>query len=331
MRGLLWKHMRFSGTWSEATMDLVYPLDVPDEPPKDFEYRVGGPSIGDAHVRIVKPSSGPVGPMTPYEPGQHPMPAGKTKALWEGMGFDGSVEGYKPPEEWKIQRFIHEPPPMEFVLKRGITKEAYKVWELGHDVYRRRLVFPCRNADEELVGFTTRLYWEGKHCFKCGRSIIDDERTAKRREKKPDCEPVLIYKCECRMTYSKYWHWPGKWRRHSVYGVNLYEGGPIVVVEGSTDAIRLWTLGVRSPMAIFGSFPNPEQVRLIGDLGGHVYLLGDGDKAGRKMHVDFVQLAEEAGFVAHPIELPILEKKVDPDNAPEKMLREILPDFLFAA
>jgi DNA primase len=58
----------------------------------------------------------------------------------------------------------------------------------------------------------------------------------------------------------------------------------VAVVEGSIDALRLWSLGVPA-VAVLGSQLHQAQLRLLERLGADLYLgLGDGDEAGQRLN-----------------------------------------------
>jgi DNA primase len=69
-----------------------------------------------------------------------------------------------------------------------------------------------------------------------------------------------------------------------LFGIDRHvEGEPIVITEGTTDALNLWRHGVRHPVAILGASLSAGQAQLIAQRTSTVYAMGDGDDAGRKM------------------------------------------------
>ena len=298
--GLLWKIRERTGQLHWDAMELIYDPYLKRQnviPQSRLDYRIGGAQLGKA---TVKPR---VSRETFEVEGD--MPSGETEMLWEDMEQNGNVSSYHKPEEWEIKRFTESPPPQS-VLDR-CSPEAYEAWGLGYDVSKRRWMFPCRDRDGELVGHTGRLMWDEDYCFRCGKDIIDRKRTERRREADPDASPVRVRKCSsCYTSYAKYWHLPGEWKRGSLYGVHLYESGrPLVVVEGSTDVIRLWDLGVRCPVGIFGNQVNPAQADLIKGLEPPVVLImGDGDDGGGLLNDSLSRLMESRGVPYEIVELP---------------------------
>ena len=315
--GLLWRIRAYTKQLHEEAMFLVYDayLDrMQDIPAKRLDYRIGGSTVGDAIVRVTEE----------YEPGTAEMPTGETEMLWEDMDR-GRGANYQKPEEWEVERYQNDPTPE--ILEKA-SAEAYETWGLGYDIQKRRWMFPCRNREGELVGMTGRLMWDKEHCFRCGHDAIDRKRTAKKREAEPDAGVVYVRKCKfCGTAYTKYWHMPGPWRRDALYGVHLYEPGrPLVVVEGSTDVIHLWDLGVRCPGGIFGNQLNPSQVDLIVSLEPpKVFVMGDGDKGGELLNKDLAA-ALKARSVPH--EVVPLPPGVDPGEMTLKMVEEPIPSAI---
>jgi DNA primase len=99
-------------------------------------------------------------------------------------------------------------------------------------------------------------------------------------------------------------------RNRTLYGLHMYEAGtPIVLVEGTMDAINLFELGVRSPMACLGAHPSPAQLNLASSLSQEIYVMGDGDKAGLEMNVEVQRYFENT---AVKVTVVTLKDKMDP-------------------
>jgi 5S rRNA maturation endonuclease (ribonuclease M5) len=231
------------------------------------------------------------------------------------------------PDINELFRWESAQPPMEYVQKRGITYDAYKEWRLGHDPVRRRLMFPVFNRDGSYVGFTGRLYHERPNCFGCGAYIMEDKINGVTGE----VSRRMAINCSgCRRSYAKYKHFKGKWRRHVVYGLHRQVPGPIVVTEGTMDAIRLWMLGVARPVCILGANLSPNQVTELRDacdmsLEAPIIFMGDGDDAGREMARDGVERMKKAGVNAFLVDCPA----DDPDNMTYEQARAVLPASAF--
>lgn len=214
-------------------------------------------------------------------------------------------------------------PPMEYVQKRGISYEAYKEWRLGHDPVRRRLMFPVFNREGSYVGFTGRLYHETPYCFSCGVYLMED----KVNKETGEIKTRMAINCPgCRRSYAKYKHFKGKWRRNVVYGLHRQVEGPIVVTEGTMDAIRLWTLGVKRPTCILGANLSPNQVIELKEacdpaLEYPLIFMGDGDDAGREMAREGVERMKSYGVSAFSLDCPAS----DPDSMTLEQVRSVFP------
>jgi DNA primase len=248
------------------------------------------------------------------------MPKGKTELLWSDLGPKGDTTHYELPAAATFDMWQEQPIP-DYVVNRGIDQAHWDDWGMGYDSVKRRWIFVCRDREQKIVGYTGRLVWEREHCFGCGRSIVDQERTAKRGK------TVLMRKCErCHRSFVKYWNFPGTWRRQSLYGIHRYTGGSVVVVEGSTDCSRLNQLGVRNPLGLFGANINPEQADLLFSLDCRIVVCGDGDKAGRKLNDALRSRAVRSDRDCEVVELP---DELDPGALTETQAHSLMPSHVF--
>jgi hypothetical protein len=150
-----------------------------------------------------------------------------------------------------LRRFeIPEGPPMQYLLReRGLDRETIKAWELLYDPSWKRIVIPIRDMAGKLVGVSRRALqgWQ-----------------------KP-----------------KYLHSKGFQRRFYLFGEYSKLRAPFdtpkqrgILVEGQFDVIRLWQLGYRNAVALFGADLNHEQLLKCQELFHSVVVLTDGDEAG---------------------------------------------------
>lgn len=195
----------------------------------------------------------------------------------------------------KVESWMAQELPGSVVGRVGADSVA--AWGLGFDSYKKRWIFPCWNADHEMVGYTGRLVWDQPHCFRCGRHVVNDEKTREKRKANPKAPYVYDPRCEfCGTWYVKYKHSSGKWRQYNLYGIHMHvEGEPVVITEGTTDAINLWRHGVRHPVAVFGATLTPEQAEVIAKRTKKAVLMGDPDEAGQKLNKDAKELLESMG------------------------------------
>ena len=183
-----------------------------------------------------------------------------------------------------------------------------------------RAVFPIRDWAGKIYGVTRRLYWTGDYCFRCKENI-----------RKPN--GGMMYSCKkCSMKYAKYLHSSGMHRNDILYGEWLYKENAIpVLVEGTTDAMKLWQHGVRAPLAhpfaLLGACPGFEQVvRLFKKTDRPVVVLRDNDPPtpehprgpGAQLYVGLVSHAKKMGDSRPLFEVTPLSKDAGgmlPDEA----------------
>jgi hypothetical protein len=310
MRKMFWKHAEFSKKYNLRVNEIVYRVHKKEKMPlSHLDYQVGGTVVGEplhhkpAHKR-------------PQASGMsRPMPSGvwREQALLSCPAPLKTLREIPVPVD-SIKRFQDVDLP-EYVVSRGFD-DAHKVWGLGVDEKNRRWVMPVLSREGEMVGYTSRLYWDEGYCFRCGTDI-----------RRPDKPEKNLHKCpRCSQPYVKYKHHPGEWRRNAVFGAHLCEDHrPILIVEGTTDVLRMWTYGVRDAVAILGASPSPGQVQLIAQMTKDVVVMGDGDHAGQLMNQEV-----EAMFRQHriPVEKVALDGS-DPGDLSFDEARDLLPDRLF--
>jgi DNA primase len=136
---------------------------------------------------------------------------------------------------------------------RGIKEETIRAFKLGYKeslpedpdelkAFRQRVIIPVRDGRGALLGF-------------CGRSI-DDGRNPK-------------------YLYSK-----GLDTRRYVFCFDKVGRGPVFLVEGMIDALRLWQLGFQA-VTCFGSEMFEEQAKKL-SLVDKLYMIPDNDAKGKK-------------------------------------------------
>ena len=154
-------------------------------------------------------------------------------------------EGLYPPA-WESRRA------REYLVRRGITKLA--AWRLGllYDPEDKRVVFPVRDREGSLFGFT-------------GRTVLAEDEYP-------------------HQWYGKVKDYAGLAKDCLLLGEHLYkEGKPVLLVEGLMAVARVVSVGgckVCNPMAVMGSRLLPEQADRLFAMGDPVYLLFDDDEAG---------------------------------------------------
>jgi DNA primase len=91
------------------------------------------------------------------------------------------------------------------------------------------------------------------------------------------------------------------------------EGRPFVLVEGQLDAMRCWSVGLKTAVAPQGTAITDNQLALLRRYHPQVECLFDGDSAGQKAALRFLPLALKAGLEVKFLALAG-DVKVDPDD-----------------
>ncbi len=149
----------------------------------------------------------------------------------------------------------------EYWDKRGFTEQSQEEFGLGYDFMQDQLTIPFRNPEGELLGVIRRRLDNG---------------------------------------FPRYLYPKGFDRMGSLFASWKWKNGPLVLVEGSLDAVMCWQ-NTTPAMAIYGSSIHPRQVQLLRRLGvKEVVLFFDYDTAGMaaaKRVADYLD-----GFVVRRVE-----------------------------
>jgi len=150
------------------------------------------------------------------------------------------------------------------------------------DLFFDRLMFPIKNVTGRVVAFGGRSLNEEEKHFKYINSPTTD-------------------------IYTK-----GK----ELYGLHItrFEIGKqncVFICEGYLDFLRLYQKGIRNSVASLGTALTKEQISLLSRYTKNIYLIFDGDIAGKKSAVKAASLITQLGYHSHIILLP---EKHDPDS-----------------
>lgn len=157
-----------------------------------------------------------------------------------------------------------------YALRRGLTEETCRAWELGFNRRQRRLVIPMRDRAGRLVATSGRLVTS--RCLGCDGEIQKIPGHGRR-----------CVRCG-RKAAPKYLHSKGFKRNLFLFGENRRDGdGRVYVVEGQLDTIRLWQAGYRPVVGLLGSYPGESQVEKLVRFFSEVFVVPDGDEAGQQM------------------------------------------------
>ncbi len=164
-----------------------------------------------------------------------------------------------------------------------------------YDRFRNRLMFPICNVEGKVIGFG-------------GRRVNEED------------EPKYINSPESDI-YQK---------RKSFYGINkskdyIRHEGRAILVEGYTDFLSLYSLGIKNVAATLGTSLTREHVGVLKRYTDNVVVMFDSDESGRKAAVRSLDALLEEGLLPHVAPLPAGK---DPDSyiseeGPEKFAQLI--------
>ncbi len=154
--------------------------------------------------------------------------------------------------------------------------------------FRGRLMIPIRDHQGRIVAFTAR---------QTDRTPADDPAHEAKYVNSPET-PIftkgnLLFNLD---------------RARTAAG----EGKPFVLVEGQLDAIRCWSVGLKTAIAPQGTSITEGQLVLLRRYHTQIECFFDGDAAGRKAALRFLPMALKAGLEARFLTLAGAEK-TDPD------------------
>lgn len=149
------------------------------------------------------------------------------------------------------------------------------------DIYRNRIMFPLWDTNGKVIGFSGRIY-EGK----------DQSKYINTMETDIFKKGSLLYNYENARK-------------------SILDKDEIIICEGFMDVIRLYTIGVTNAVATMGTAITKEQLNLIRKLTNNVILLFDGDSAGEKATLSFIELSKGIDF---NLSIVRLEEDLDPDD-----------------
>ncbi|WCL48144.1 DNA primase [Leptospira sp. GIMC2001] len=164
----------------------------------------------------------------------------------------------------------------------GIELGLLKKNEKGniYDFYRNRVMFPIRDSSGRFVGFS-------------GRTLSTDTVEAKYIN-----SPNSIVYDKGRQVFNLY-----------LASEEIRNLRTVYLVEGVMDAIGLYTKGVQNVLAPLGTSFTENQSKILKNLADKVYLVMDGDAAGKKGALRASEILLKDGL---PTEVVFLDQGVDP-------------------
>jgi len=158
---------------------------------------------------------------------------------------------------------------VSYMINRGFEEAVLREHELGYyegrtetSFMRNRIVFPIRDHEGRLVGFTAR-------------SVIDDaeerKRLGVRKWLNSSSLHLSAYLPKALLLY------------RSFKVKDLMKGKPLILVEGPIDALRVCQAGITNVCAVLGSSLSKEQEIMIRQMGVRsIVPLFDNDNAGNE-------------------------------------------------
>ena len=164
-----------------------------------------------------------------------------------------------------------------------------------NDIYRNRIMFPLWDINGKTIGFSGRIY-EGNDQSKYINTMETD----------------IFKKGSLLYNYNN--------ARESII-----KEDKVIIVEGFMDVIRLYSIGINNVLATMGTAITKEQVNLIRKLTNNVILMFDGDSAGEKATLSFIEVSKDIDF---DIKIVRLEDDLDPDDYIIKKGKDKMIDHL---
>lgn len=221
----------------------------------------------------------------------------KVAEYLKDRGIDGKTVkrfglGFAPSSE-ELVRVLRQDGFLEDYLK---TKNLIKLGEKAYrDLFSRRVVIPIRDPRGRIIGFG-------------GRRLKEDNTP--KYINSPDSEVFKKGKNLFALYESKDY---------------IKEDGYAILVEGYFDVLKLFSEGIRNVVAPLGTALTYEQAELLSKYTKKVYILYDGDDAGRKAMKSAIPHLLKAGLEVYPIYLP---EGYDPDEFVREFGRESLKELI---
>ena len=156
--------------------------------------------------------------------------------------------------------------------------------------FRGRLMIPIRDHQGRVVAFTARQ-----------TQLTPDDDPAKEAKYVNSPETPIFTKGNLLFNLDRAREAAGK------------ENQPFILVEGQLDAIRCWSVGLKSAVAPQGTSITDGQLALLRRYQTRVECLFDGDSAGQKAALRLIPLALRAGLEVRILGANDPAGKVDPD------------------
>jgi len=226
--------------------------------------------------------------------------------ILDGMIREVSTDDLFPEEEY--EPYAGRVP--SYAIHRGLTLETCRAWGLGHDPWRKRLLFPVRDYLGRLCGVSGRVYIDG--CIRCGCL--------------PEKGETVCAACG-EWFWPKYRHSTGMVREMLLYGEHMIdpECDVGIVSEGNMDPLALWQLGYSNCVCPFGTKISPDQMKKLHRFFKRLVVIPDADEAGVQMWDQIREVGRDYFGSLRRVDLP---KGEDPASMLEKGRADELHDAL---
>ena len=223
-------------------------------------------------------------------------------------------------------------PALEYLLKRGLDVQTIKTFEIGfspndqdalyknlktkyqeldlidlglikknaeghyYDLFRNRIIFPIKNAQGKIIGFSGRLYLNSDNEPKYVNSPFTQIFT----------KGEVLYNLDKAIPVVK-------------------QSKRLVLYEGFMDVIASVRAGIKESIATMGTALTSEQARLIKKNTDNVVLCYDGDSAGFEAMMKAIKLLQNEDLI---VNLVVLPEQLDPDEYVKKYSKEKYRDYI---
>ena len=214
----------------------------------------------------------------------------------------------------------------DYLLKRGMTEEILKEFEIGYslkkrtvltdflqaigfkksdllksglviesnnlfDIYSNRIMFPIKNRNGQVIAFSGRIF-EGE----------DTSKYINSKESEIFRKSEILYNLDKAKEYARL-------------------SGKIIIMEGFFDVIACYIAGIKYAVATMGTAITKEHANLIKKSAKEVILCFDGDNAGTKATLSCIDELVKVGVEP---KIVMLEDNLDPDEYLKKYGKEEL-------
>lgn len=194
------------------------------------------------------------------------------------------------------------------LIKRGITIETAREWELGVDEENKRAIFVLRDV-EGRVAIVKGRDTSGRFKIKYIAYVLDKESS--RLVPRIDYEREGDFKRPVKSLFLY-----GEYQAQKVLDKNIKKrSSDLILVEGEIDTLKVWQFGW-NVVGLLGSYPSKEQSEKIVSLiprDGRLIAMMDNDKAGRKCITELYEMLKNR----IPVFDAMLAEGIDPGAATE--------------